>query len=62
MKHPVGRLLDGRGRHKIQRSQGTDLGGINEPRAYVLGLMLGDGYVAILQRPASCNLPVLIAI
>ena len=31
---------------KIIRSQGTNLGGTRETRAYVLGLMLGDGYIS----------------
>lgn len=44
-KRPIARLVNSRGRHKLMRSQGTSLGGKTEPRAAILGLMLGDGYM-----------------
>lgn len=41
-RRPIKDLL--RRGDKIMRSQGTQLGGVREDRAYVLGLMLGDGH------------------
>lgn len=41
-RRPIKDLL--RKGDKIMRSQGTQLNGIREERAYVLGLMLGDGH------------------
>ena len=41
-RRPIKDLL--RKGDKIMRSQGTQIGGIREERAYVLGLMLGDGH------------------
>ena len=51
-KHEIQSLVNTRGRHKIVRSRGTSLGGLREPRAYILGLMLGDGYLSD-RGPAS---------
>ncbi len=41
-RRPIKDLL--RRGDKIMRSQGTQLGGVREDRAYILGLMLGDGH------------------